>query len=129
LNGRKKQWYRDVRRLWGNTPTGPSPIPEIRILKPAKYANENTELVYHVLYKKNKSNWNVYLDDVKGIKFEWYLVRIDQYGNTMFIKKAGEGPSIALTIPNEPQYYHLYVEAIVADNVKMASSTLNTPLE
>ena len=129
LNGRKKQWYRDVRRLWGSTPTGPSPIPEIRILKPASYTNENTKLVYHVMYKKNKSNWSVYKEDVKGINFEWYLVRIDQYGNTMFIKKAGEGSSISLNIPNEPQYYHLYVEAIVADNVKIASSTLNTPLE
>jgi len=66
---------------------------------------------------------------VKGIRFEWYLVRIDQYGNTMFIKKAGEGASLNLPIPLEPQYYQLYVEAILGDDIKVVYSTLNTPLE
>jgi cellulose synthase/poly-beta-1,6-N-acetylglucosamine synthase-like glycosyltransferase len=129
LSGRKKEWYRDVKRFWGGTPTDPSPIPEIRILKPASYTNENTELLYHVMYRQNKSLWRIYQDGVKGINFEWYLVRTDQYGNTMFIKKVGEGATIALTMPKDPQYYQLYVEAIVGRDVKMASSTLNTPLE
>ena len=129
LNGRKKQWYRDVRRSWGATPTGPSPIPDIRILKPARNTKKNTQLAYHVMYRQNKSMWRIYQDDVKDINFEWYMVRIDQYGNTMFIKKVGEGATLNLTMPNDPQYYQLYVEAIIGGNVKMASSTLNTPLE
>lgn len=70
----------------------------------------------------------MYTDEVPGIRFEWYMVRIDQYGNTMFVKKAGEGTSLELIIPAEPQYYKLSVEAVMDKNVKMVTATLNTPL-
>ncbi len=128
LEGRKKQWYRKVINQWSHYQAGPSPIPDIKILKPAKTTRENTKLLYHLMFRKDNTQWRLYNEDVKGIRFEWYLVRVDQYGNTMFIKKAGEGASIALQIPNEPQYYMLYVEAVMGDDVKVANSTLNTPL-
>ena len=127
LEGRKKQWYRKVINTWSHYKVAPSPIPEIKILKPAKNTRENVKLLYHIMLKKD-NQWRLYKDDVKGIRFEWYLVRVDQYGNTMFIKKAWEGASMNLPIPAEAQYYRLYVEAVLGDDIKVAYSTLNTPL-
>ena len=78
------------------------------------------------LYKKNGIDWQRYDGGVKGLKFEWYLVTTDQYGNTMFIKEVGEGPSTKLSIPNESQYYKLYVEAVLEEDVKITDITLNS---
>jgi cellulose synthase (UDP-forming) len=129
LEGRKKQWYRDVLSIWANKPTNSSPIPKIKILKPAQLTQPNRKLTYHALYKKENSNWQLFNDDEKNILFEWYLVKLDQYGNTMFIKKVGKGPYIELSIPKEPEYYKLYIEAVLGEDVKMTNTTLNTPLE
>ena len=130
LQGRKKQSYRDVLNLWGDQQTSPSAIPEIKILKPAQLTIVNDKLLYHIVYKnKNSDIWKLYKGDEKNIQFEWYLVRLDQYGNTMFINKIGNEPYIELQIPSNPQYYRLYVEAISGEDVKMANTTLNIPLE
>lgn len=129
LQGRKKEWYNKVATAWGRQPVSESLIPDIKILRPAKITYENTQLKYQVLYKNNNAQWSIYNDSLKNIRFEWYLVRVDQYDNTMFIKKVGEGASVELSTPMQPQYYKLYVEAIKGDEVKMMNTTLNTPLE
>lgn len=129
LQGRKKEWFNKVANAWGNQPVSRSSLPDIKILRPAKITYENTLLKYQVLYKNGNAQWSIYNDTVKNIRFEWYLVRIDQYENTMFIKKVGEGASVELSIPMEPQYYKLYVEAIRGEEAKMVNATLNTPLE
>ncbi len=128
MQGRKKQGYRKVINTWSNYTVPASPIPDIKILRPAQKTNVGANLLYHVMYKNN-SQWKLYKEEGKGIRFEWYLVRTDQYGNTMFIKKVGEGSSISLPIPLEPQYYQLYVEAVLGDDIRVVNSTLNTPLE
>ena len=129
LQGRKKQWYGKVDSTWGNNSIVQSPIPEIKILKPARVTNENAGLTYHLLHRKADGQWRLFDREEKNIRFEWYLVRRDQYENTMYIKKIGEGAFFNLVIPKEPQYYLLYVEAISGENVKVVTSTLNTPLE
>jgi hypothetical protein len=129
LEARHKQTYRKVVNTWTSNKVSGSPIPDIKILKPAKTTRENISLSYNIMLRSNSARWRLYKDNIPGLHFEWYLVRVDQYGNTMFIKKAGEGSSITLPIPNEPQYYELYVEAVLGNEVKMARSTLNTPLE
>jgi cellulose synthase (UDP-forming) len=129
LQGRKKQGYRDVLNLWGDQQTSEI-LPEIRILKPAQLTFANDKLVYHVIYKDKNSNiWSLFNDDEKNIKFEWYLVRVDQYGNTMFMNQVGNQQYVELKIPPNPQYYKLFVEAISGDDVKMVNTTLNTPIE
>jgi hypothetical protein len=130
LEGRKKQWYNDVSNLWRGQQLSPSPVPQIRILKPAQLAVANDKLLYHVVYKdKNSDTWKLFNDGQKNIRFEWYLVRQDQYGNTMFMNKVGHNQYFELKIPSHPQYYKLYVEAISGEDVKVANTTLNTPLE
>lgn len=130
LEGRKKQWYEDVSYAWGGHQTALSPVPEIRIVKPAQPTNANSQLLYHAVYKNKNSNlWKLFNDDQKNIKFEWYLVRLDQYGNTMFMNKVGDKQYLRLTIPPNPQYYKLYLEAIAGEDVKVTNTTLNIPLE
>lgn len=80
------------------------------------------------MLNKDSTQWRLYNGEPKELHFEWYLVRLDQFKNRMFIKKVGEGPFIDLPIPGEPQLYQLYAEAILGDDVKVVNSTLNTPL-
>ncbi|MEJ7587798.1 MAG: glycosyltransferase family 2 protein [Ferruginibacter sp.] len=127
--GRKKQWYGTVLNSWGAGSGTSSPLPDIKILKPAKMTYNKSRLLYHIIYKEGNAQWKVCKEEIPGIHFEWSLIKVDQYGNSMFIKKAGEGISLELSIPGEPQYYRLSVEAIRGEDVKMASTTLNTPLE
>ena len=128
MDGRRKDLYSTVMNTWGNGPIKTPPIPVIKILKDSKITQENTRLFYNVIYEKEKGRWTLYKDDGQDIHFEWYLVRIDKFGNTMFIKKAGEGSTIALTIPAGPEYYELYVEAVLGKDVKMVHTSLNTHL-
>ena len=127
LQGRKKQDFREVENLWAGKSMDKSFIPEIKILKPARVTFTNDRLTYSILYKTNSAGWRVFNEEEKNIQFEWYLVRLDQYGNTMFIKKVGKGPFLYLDIPSQSQYYKLYLEAVKGDEVNMVSSTLNTP--
>ena len=130
LKGRKKQSYRDVANIWGNGPTISSSIPDISILKPAQLTIVNTQLLYHIVYEdKNSHTWKLFDYDNNRIKFEWYLVRTDRFGNTMFMNRISDQPYVALTIPPDPQFYKLYVEAVSGEDVKTAITTLNTPLE
>jgi hypothetical protein len=126
MEGRKKQWYNIVSSTWANTPNLNPPIPEIKILKPSKLAYEGNVLIYQVIIKEG-DYWKLYTE-TPGLSFEWHLVRTDQYGNTMFIKKVGVGPSLEFTIPKDPQYYKLTFEALKGDDAKMLTITLNTPL-
>lgn len=128
LNSRRKIGFRIVNNLWGTNQIAESPLPEIKILKPAKTTRPDVTLNYHIMYRKDDTKWRLYNAASGSIHFEWYLVRKDQYQNTMFLKKIGEGPSIALTIPENPQYYQLYVEAILGKDVRVTNSSLNTPL-
>ena len=127
--GRKKESWRIVYNTWANRPPVSSKVPDIRILRPAKVTEERSQLMYHLVYKTGNGGWKLYEGEKMNVQFEWFLVRIDQYGNTMYIKKVGEGGALDLKIPVEPQYYHLYAEAVVGDQVKMIHATLNTPLE
>jgi len=128
FQGRKKQWYREAINAWSNKPTDKSPVPEIRILRSKGFTIYNRKLFYYAIYKSGNL-WQLYNYNEKKIHFEWYLVRLDQYGNTMFISRVGKGTSIELSIPRKPQYYNLYLEAILDDDVKVTHTTLNTPFE
>jgi cellulose synthase (UDP-forming) len=129
LNGRNKQWHRKVEDSWSGHSIALSPVPDIKILKPSKTTRESTTLTYNIMYRQDTTQWKLYRNQIKDLKFEWYLVRVDQYANTMFIKKVGEGSTLSLPIPQGPQYYELFVEAVIGKDVKTARSTLNTPLE
>ncbi|MGN6264711.1 MAG: glycosyltransferase [Ginsengibacter sp.] len=130
LEGRKKRGFSEVLHVWRGQQPSQSLVPEIGILKTTRLAIANRNLLYQLVYKQNNSDvWKLFDANEKGIRFEWYLVRVDRYGNTMFMNKIGNEPHIELKIPPNPQYYRLYVEAVSGEDVKVAYTTLNTPLE
>ena len=130
LEGRRKNHYYKVAGMWAGKKLQEPQIPDVKILKPAKTTRENTELKYQVMYRQDTTQWKLYDKKIKDVWFEWYLVRVDQYNNTMFIKKAGEGSTLTLTVPKEPQYYRLLLEAVLSNSdCKVSMTTLNTPLE
>lgn len=128
LDGRQKELYPIVANTWAGTHLNTEKIPAIKILKPLQTTNVNASLLYSVLLSQDSTQWKFYSDKYSDIRFEWSLVRVDQYGTTMFIKQVAYGPHVSLPIPDEPQYYMLYVEAIKGNEVRVATSTLNTPL-
>ncbi len=130
MDGRKKQDYKTVVNTWTNQHLPPSGIPDTKILRPAAVTKENLILSYQLIFRQSGLFWTPYDQYEKNIRFEWYLVRVDQYGNTMFIKKIGEGkPYLKLQMPADPQFYQLYAAAILGDNVAIMHASLNTPLE
>lgn len=129
LEGRKKEEYAMVQQTWGHQPTESSAIPEIRILRPLLLTSKGSRLDYQLLCKNKSGQWKRFADEKPTVRIEWYLVRTDQFKNTMFIKKAGEGPVLSLIIPEDPQYYQLFAEAVLGNEVKMVKASLNTPLE
>lgn len=129
LEGRHKQYYRKVLSTWTNQSVAASPVPDIKILRPSVFTKTGLPVQYNIMYREDTSQWKLYRNQQPDLLFEWYLIRVDRYGNTMFIKKAGEGSSITLPIPEEPMFYRLMVEAVKGNDVKMAGTTLNTPLD
>ena len=99
-------------------------------MKPAEPVFADYTMLYHLVYKEeNSDTWKLFNDGEKNIRFEWYLVRIDRYGNAMFMNRVGNNQYFELKIPQNPQYYRLYVEAISGEDVKVVNTTLNIPLE
>ncbi|MES2848728.1 MAG: glycosyltransferase [Bacteroidota bacterium] len=129
LESRNRQLYTQVLNTWTNSNVPASPVPDIKILKPSRMTRVSAMLSYNIMYRQDTTQWKLYKNQIEGLKFEWYLVRVDQYANTMFIKKVGEGNSISLPVPKDPQYYELFVEAVLNKDIKTVRSTLNTPLE
>lgn len=129
LDGRKKDLFHVVSATWGHATHDSTEMPRVKILRSAEIAIPGEKIIYHLMHHEADSAWHIYTGDEKNTRFEWYLVKLDQYGNTMFIKRAGNQPYIELTIPDKPLYYELYVEVISGKYVTTSHSTLNTPLE
>jgi hypothetical protein len=62
------------------------------------------------------------------VRFEWYLVRTDEWGNPVRMERVGSGPALQLTIPRRPSLYRLYLLAVRGTEVTTAYSPLNIPL-
>ena len=124
--GRFKPHFYQLGAYWG-IPLQQPPLPTVSILKPARTTNTGATLDYHALVADN-GEWKLAAKEKNGLRYEWHLLKTDKYGNGIFMSKLGEGPSIHLTIPDEPLYYRLYLLAVTGNNVSTAMSTLHTPL-
>jgi Glycosyltransferases, probably involved in cell wall biogenesis len=129
LQGRQKPGYDTVAKYWVSSKIDAPVLPDIKILKPAKITYRDKELKYHALVRDGHG-W-AFFDSLQypGVRFEWYLIRTDDYGTTLYMKKVGEGDLIELTIPEDPEHYRLYLEAVAGNRVKETASTLNIPLD
>lgn len=119
--GRYKPSYYQLAAYWGNKIPVPR-LPEIRILRPARGTFPGDKLTYHALVR-GKDGWKL----AGNGQYEWYLVKTDAYGNDIYMKSLGVGTSTAISIPDRPQYYRLYLEAVKGNDVTGVQTILNTP--
>lgn len=125
--GRNKPYIHQISATWhGTEPV--NNLPPVRILKPALTTNAGASLPYSALvYAYNKWNIAAYLKT--GLRFEWYLVKIDALGTATNMNKVGEGAIVYVNIPPNSNSYRLYMIAVSGNNVNDDYVTLNTPLK
>jgi beta-mannanase len=124
--GRNKPQFYTMASHWTND-TSRHQLPDIKILRPAATTMPGDVLPYFALvYQFNTWHLAQYLPT--GLKFEWYQVRTDSWGNPLEIKILAKGASFNYTIPASPQNYHLYLIGAKGNDVTTAYSILNIPL-
>lgn len=124
--GRYKSSYYQLGGYWGKIAHS-AKIPPIHILRPAKATFPNSHLTYSALIYRN-NEWKVAGAASDHLKFEWYLIKTGNYGNPVFLKKLGTGPSIIINIPENPDLYRIYLEAVKDKDATGVKSVLNTGL-
>lgn len=127
LQGRKKQTFSEVDKRW-NSRGDENVRPAIQILKPAKLPSEGQTLRYHALIKDGSGNYVFASKNKMQIRFEWYLVHTDPYGNELSVKHVGDGETLDLNIPAFSSLYYLYLEAISNNTVTTIKSPLGVPI-
>jgi hypothetical protein len=122
----KPAWYQLGRR-WAKMTAAPL-LPRVKILRPSELTKANSNLTYHaILYQHHQ--WVMAASVPRhDIRFEWHLVRTDQWGNPVQMKHAGYGTELELSIPEDPSTYRLYLVASKGNDVVTALSVLNIPL-
>lgn len=125
LYGNNKMGWYTLGNLWNNLKV-PSPVPPMKILRPATTIVAQGQATYHIISQLNEE-WKI-LADSKDLKFRWNLVRNDRYGNPVRMKRVGEGAQLTLTIPPNPARYQLYLYVIKGKQVQIIISDLNIPL-
>lgn len=125
--GRYKPSYYQLASLWNKSSLQPS-LPQIHILRPARTTYPDSELTYHALILHNNEWEFPGPAAADSLRFEWHLVKTDNDGNPIFLKKLGDGTSITIDIPENPHHYGLYLQAVRGNQVTTARTPLNTPL-
>jgi cellulose synthase/poly-beta-1,6-N-acetylglucosamine synthase-like glycosyltransferase len=125
--GRNKPYLYKISKGWhGSIAT--HNLPHVKILKPALTTTPGASLPYNALvYSSNK--WDIAANSKTGLKFEWYLVKTDSWGNAIDMKKVGNGPNVYVTIPQNNDRYRVYLLAVKGNNETEDYTTLNTPLQ
>jgi cellulose synthase (UDP-forming) len=100
---------------------------KLRIIKPALPVYANTTLEFYAVIYNENMGWK-YGMQVDGYSFEWSLVKCDKYGNYLAVKDVGSGPVISLKIPENHEYFRLFLTAYDGKAIITDITTLNTPL-
>lgn len=112
-------------KQWHPTFNGLS-LPPVKILKPAKVTEPGAVLTYHALvFEKDQWNLDGYFDP--ALRFDWYLCKVDSREYPVYLRHAGSGATLHLSVPDNPESYRLYMVARQGAFVTTAYSLLNTP--
>lgn len=126
--GRPKPDYFRLRQL--SAPTG-RPLADtlqLKILRPAIATIPGHQLTYHAIIKDG-ATWKTLHAPDSTLNFEWYLLKMDGFGNNVYLKKLGTGPQVTVQIPENPLTYRLYLIGEKNGEVHTAMGSLNTPLD
>lgn len=124
-NRNKNELYQ-VLALWKDHTFSIPKSAGIDILRPAVTLYPGDKQVYYALVN-SKEKWGL-ADDRLGLRYEWYLIKTDEFKNAVGVKKLGDGLSVKLTVPENPDTYRIYLIAVKNNNVSTVSVPLNLPL-
>ncbi|MGV8812605.1 MAG: glycosyltransferase family 2 protein [Gelidibacter sp.] len=102
-------------------------LPKIKIFKPAKLIYDDKTYTFHAMVYQKDEGWQ-FASKIKGLRYEWSLVKCDAYGNYLAIKDIGVDAKISLKIPKNHNHYRLYLTIINGDYVSTDITSLHTPL-
>lgn len=125
-NNDRRIEYVQLWNLWSSQKLLVTLPPTVKILKPAVTNFAGLPLTYRALVFKN-NYWQIEKENT-AIKYTWYLVGADAYGNPVNVKEIGEGPAITFTCPNNPAMYQIYLVANVNNIISSYKTSLNIPL-
>jgi cellulose synthase/poly-beta-1,6-N-acetylglucosamine synthase-like glycosyltransferase len=127
FEGRKKEAFYELEGIWSE-PVITWPTVDFKILKPSSLLYPGDTRTYHLVLRQN-SEWVYPEEHLYDDRFEWYLIKTDEYGNKLGLKKLGTGVSKTIEIPHGHEFYEIMVSYFVHDMVSSRVTTLNTPLE
>ncbi len=102
-------------------------LPEIKIIKPAKLLFSGQRYSYEAMILAEDSNW-VYGETHKDLLFEWSLIKCNESGDFLSIKKLDNSPNLKITIPEDWNHYLLKLQISNKEMCRYTITTLNTPL-
>ncbi|WP_396632342.1 glycosyltransferase [Maribacter sp. R86514] len=102
FNGQKKLDYVKIENAWSEKQHNLS-LEDFKILKPAVPLVTDLEVTYHALYNE-KGLWKYFED---GSTLEWAIVKVDENGNNLALKKLGDGVKVSFKVPENYQNYQL----------------------
>lgn len=123
--GRQKDAYRLCQQYLTESPAVENR--EVGILRPAVIPFGGQMLRYEALLF-NTQRWELAAFDPQDLVFEWHLVKTDSYGNPLAMEYVGEGVSLDLKAPADPQLYRLYLQVSRGSQVWVAKQSLLTPI-
>lgn len=125
--GNNKPYFYQVSTAWNGKVSAGEKLPSVKILRPALTTFSGTILPYRALVYLN-NEWTLATAVSKDLKFKWYLVKTDDWGNPLALEAFADGPDAVLTIPGNTDHYRLYLNATKGKQSTSDYSTLNTPL-
>jgi len=128
FNGNKKQDLGEITGVLSGKGT-PENL-SVKILKPSSPLIPGSGMQYRAVLN-NGAQWISASKSGENFDFEWVLIKNDQFGNPMAIKKLGSGESINVIVPDNYENYKLMVTAKRQGSKYTSShkSNLHTSLE
>lgn len=127
FEGRKKETFHELSGAWAE-PLVTWPVMDFKIIKPSKLLYAGDKATYHVTTRQD-NQWTFPEAVLYEDRFEWYLIKTDEYGYGQGLKKLGNGVAKTIEIPANPEKYKIMVSYFAHDMVSSAQTTLETPLE
>lgn len=129
INGGFKPCYYNIQDLWTGSANAREDM-ELRIITPAQPIYPYQRIRYHVAMPDSTGNWSLAAEpEEDGLKYAWYLVRADKYGNYMRADWKGDREACAITIPENYEQYRLYLIVTNGERSWTRMVRLNRPFE
>ncbi len=122
FGGRKKPAFVSLNNRWMGL-TQVVPLPEVDILPTARPPYTGSNFRYHATVLQD-GEWKLGQDLSLEASFEWTLIKNDEYGNPLALKRLPSGPTVDLIIPDDYQRYEVRLSLTDGTYSRSARSSL-----